>query len=127
MKDTRDDNDCLKAVRSIFQDNGIRPPDHWSPIRDLVSARSDDGVEYFNMAIKNLRLYLNADKKLRMSLEQNVKEAESAYQEMIAEIQAVKAENRSYEEKIQKIKAFIQTQPDGLDKTQALEILAPFV
>lgn len=127
MKDIREDNDCLKAVRTIFQDNGIRAPEHWSPIRDLASTGSEDGVEYFNIAIENLRLYLNADKKLRMSLEHDVRAAESEYQQMIAEIHAVKAENRSYEEKIQKIKAFIQTQPEGPDKKQALQMIARFV
>lgn len=124
-KEYKSDVDYLKDIRTVFQSNGIPEPEHWSTIGWKKLASGDgDGETHFNIAIGNLREYLEPTYELRKELKKDLEDAETGFSQIITEIQSVKAENRVYEGMIEKIKTFIETQENGPEKSTVLEILA---
>lgn len=112
----------LKCIRSIFEQYGIQPPAHWSPLINLhVGDQRPQAQASFNQIIHNLRYFLTPDAELRNELSQDI---ENRYQKCIdleSELESVAKEDKFYNEKFKQIEGFLQTQTGSeKDKVQAI-------
>jgi hypothetical protein len=105
----------LAYIRSIFEENGIAPPAHWSPIVDLGDPRPEKeaqqaaGLASFNQVLRNLKHYLTPDKAFRKTLSADLKVRRTECETLLAELEGLANDHAQLQDQIATIQRLIDT------------------
>jgi len=110
----------IMGVRSVFQQNKIPSPSHWSPVLLLNEVDTKDvknaGVIAFNQCIDGLKRYFCDTSSLVSKLELQIGSDSSSVQELGAELSMVVAEIKFLDQKIENIRKILNDAPDSPEK-----------
>ncbi|EAY15201.1 hypothetical protein TVAG_201950 [Trichomonas vaginalis G3] len=116
----------LTYVRSLYEFYKITQPDHWSPIRDIeevdINDVSNTGVFSFNQAIDGIRNYLTPSAEFLKALSADIESRKQNATAISMEIQSVAEECAYYDEKISKLKEYVNNMDPSDEKDRLLQL-----
>ena len=117
---------ALQYVRGIFKYYHIAQPEHWSPIKDISEVDIEDtqnpGVYSFNQAVDGLRNYLTPSPDFIKELNESISKRTINCRHMTDEIVSVSSECQFYEEKLAKLKEYVENLDDSEEKKQLIAL-----
>ena len=125
MVQEKTSKNILIFIRGLYKSKGIKEPEHWSPINDVLKKQTFSeqlpGINCFNAAIRNLRLYLTPDQSLVNLATADITERKRRCEGMLAEMDSVFQEISVLQKKLDDIRIQVEAVP--MEKNRILQII----